>query len=238
MSFHAKSAQLKAQARDALTGHYLTLSGAFFTLFVLNYIITVPDALIRSRSAAGTIVYYALLFLFRLFFAIFTVGLAYLFLSNACGQRINMGNLFMGFSHGPGKIMQLALLPTALEFVPDCLSTYCMTRYLTDFNGQWLFYTLLALLVYVVIYCLVLILYSQIYYVTLDFPEMEVLECLRYSRKLMKGHRLQYLYLVFSFFPLVLLGAITCGIGLLYVYPYMDQTLAFYYLDLVHEQNG
>ena len=39
--------------------------------------------------------------------------------------------------------------------------------------------------------------------------------------------------LMVSFLPWLMGGFLTCGIGLLYVYPYQKQTYAYFYLELV-----
>ena len=67
----------------------------------------------------------------------------------------------------------------------------------------------------------------------LDFPELSAKECLKRSRRLMKGHKWQYFLLMVSFLPWLMGGFLTCGIGLLYVYPYQKQTYAYFYLELV-----
>lgn len=236
MKIHAKCAALKANARQALIGHYLTLCGAFVTLFFLQYIITIPESLMQAKPPVGIIFYYLFLFLLKLFFTIFSVGLAGLFLGNACGQPIAQSGLFSGFWHGPAKIMQMSLLPSAIEFIPDCLLSISLIRYLETREQLWMNLMLAASFFSVVLYLLTAVLYSQIYFITLDFPEMSPLECLRYSRHLLKGHRLEFIYLNLSFIPLILLGVLSCGIGLLYVNPYINQTYAFYYLDLVRSK--
>ena len=76
-------------------------------------------------------------------------------------------------------------------------------------------------------------LYSQVFFIMLDFPELSAKECLKRSRRLMKGHKWQYFLLMVSFLPWLMGGFLTCGIGLLYVYPYQKQTYAYFYLELV-----
>ncbi len=233
MKNYATSADLKARARGALLGHYLPLSGAFISLALLEYIIVVPSALAQIAPPFGLILYYAVSFGIQIFFAIFKVGLAYLFLSNACGQPVFAGGVFTGFWHNPGKAMQIQLFPSLLLLIPNLIPDLMATKYFSSSDLRWAFYALAAVVIFLPLTLFVKILYSQVFFIMLDFPDMSAVECLRYSRKLMRGNKGRYLYIMLSFLPWILLGVLTCGIGLLYVYPYRMQTYANFYLDLI-----
>lgn len=233
MKNYATAAALKARARQSLLGHYMTLSGVFIMLGILQYIIVVPSSLMHAYPPVGMILYYAASFALELFFAIFHVGIAFLFLGNACGQYINSGSLFTGFWNNPGRAVRIQLVPSLMLLVPNVLPQIFLNQFFLAKDKKWLLYCLIAILVFLPFTLYVQILYSQVYYVMLDFPEMEPLECLRQSRRLMKGNMLRYLYLMLSFLPVTLLGVLSFGIGLFYVYPYREQTYANFYLDLV-----
>lgn len=233
MNTYTTRAALKAQARQSLLGNYFTFAGAFLALWILQYFITVPPALLQLAPPAGVLLYYAANFALEIFYAIFKVGLAFLFLSNACGQRISTSSVFAGFGHNPGRAMAIQLFPSLLLLFPTVLPDFCLMQYLSDPKEQWLTAALAFSLLFLPLTLYVKITYSQVFYIMLDFPEMSATECLRFSRRLMKGSKWRYLMLVLSFLPLTLLGVLTCGIGLLYVLPYQEQTFANFYLDLL-----
>ena len=236
MKAHTTSAALKAQARGALLGHYLPLSGAYFTLALFRYLIAVPSGLYSIRPPFGTILYYGIAFGLDVFFGIFSAGIAFLFLSNACGHPVSAPGIFAGFSREPGKAMRIQLLPSLLLLIPNSVADALLTQYLATLQDRWLYAGLFCSLIFLPFVLYVKILYSQVYFIMLDFPEMSASECLRYSSRLMKGNKGRYLYLMLSFIPLMLLGFLTCGIGLLYVYPYRQQTYAAFYVDLMSRQ--
>ncbi len=238
MRNYATSAALKARARQSLLGHYLTLSGAFIMLGILQYVIVVPSALMQAIPPIGMILYYATSFCLELFFSIFYVGIAFMFLGNACGQYINSGSLFTGFWNNPGRAVRIQLVPSLLLLLPNLLPQILLNQFFLIRDKKWLLYCLIASLIFLPVKLYVQILYSQIYYVMLDFPDMEPMECLRQSRRLMKGNMLRYLYIRLSFLPLTLLGVLSFGIGLFYIYPYREQTYANFYLDLVANRQG
>ena len=52
------------------------------------------------------------------------------------------------------------------------------------------------------------------------------------SCRMMEGHRIEFLKLILSFAGYACLGVLSFGLGFLWVYPYVRQSLAFYHLGL------
>ena len=74
--------------------------------------------------------------------------------------------------------------------------------------------------------------YYMAYFVLADNPELSAKEALDESKRITSGHIGDLFVLYLSFISWVLLGAITCGLALIYVVPYMQTTMANYYLEL------
>ena len=51
----------------------------------------------------------------------------------------------------------------------------------------------------------------------------------------MAGNVGRLIYIALSFIPLGILGIMSCYIGFLFVVPYIQATLVFFYLDLIGE---
>ena len=77
------------------------------------------------------------------------------------------------------------------------------------------------------------LLYAQTYFLMHDFPQYTERQLLSISRQMMKGQKGRLFYLLVSFLPLFLLSLLSCGIALLWIVPYMNTTMAEFYLDLV-----
>ena len=77
--------------------------------------------------------------------------------------------------------------------------------------------------------------YAMVPYLIEDYPSLSWVEAMRTSRQMMDGHKWELLWLTLSFIGWILLAIVTCGIGLLWVYPYMNTTFAHYYEDLKKE---
>ena len=78
--------------------------------------------------------------------------------------------------------------------------------------------------------------YAMTPYILEEHPEIGIWEASTRSREMMRGHKFDLFYLELSFIGWVLLGALTCGIGMLWVSPYMSAALAAFYNDLKAEQ--
>lgn len=71
--------------------------------------------------------------------------------------------------------------------------------------------------------------YSQAIFVLVEDPSKGVMQCIRESKEMMVGHKFEYFVLELSFLLWELMAVFTCGLGYIYVYPYMNVTLANYY---------
>ena len=78
--------------------------------------------------------------------------------------------------------------------------------------------------------------YSLIYYIKADHPEYGWRECLDESEKMMQGNKWRLFCLNFSFIGWILVGSLICGIGALWVSPYMQASTAVFYEELKREQ--
>ncbi len=90
---------------------------------------------------------------------------------------------------------------------------------------------------FVMLWCLLLIIpgiiaayrYSQAIFIMVEDPDKGMMQCIRESKEMMAGHKMEYFILEISFFFWMLLGSVTCGLAYIYVYPYMTVTFANYY---------
>ena len=79
------------------------------------------------------------------------------------------------------------------------------------------------------------LMYELTTYILIDNPDMRVIEALKASRLLTKGHRLDLFVLILSFIGWIILSIFTFGILLLWVMPYMQTTISLFYFDLTKE---
>lgn len=138
-------------------------------------------------------------------------GLAAFFLSLARGkEQGDLGDLFKGFTEG--GFVRLLLLGLLQE-------------------------------VFIILWTLLFIIpgivkgysYSQAIYLAYDHPDWDWKQCIDESRRIMKGHKWQLFVLDLSFIGWIIVGILACGIGTLWVAPYMSATRAEFYEELTAE---
>ena len=79
--------------------------------------------------------------------------------------------------------------------------------------------------------------YYLVEYILTEKPDISWREALGESKKLMNGNKWAVLKLNFSFFGWILLGMLACGIGLMFVMPYIEATDAQLYMELSGKNN-
>lgn len=80
--------------------------------------------------------------------------------------------------------------------------------------------------------------YSLTPFIVKDNPELSPNEAINLSMKMMKGHKFDLFYLYLSFIGWILLAMLTLGVGLLWVIPYLETTLAAFYQDVKNDYNN
>lgn len=251
MNQYLSSASLKTMARGQLLGKYGTVIGAY----LLHFLCIVPVTMITSRiigtdSVASSLVYCAASFLISLLTGFFVAGEAFIYLKIACGQIPRVGDLFHCFQGDQSKVLGIQAVlagSAALSSLPAMIVGSIMGRSLLVMmlggtpTGSEAPLFLLFTVFYVAgtaVMVFVRLLLSQAYYLMLDFPEYTASELVRMSIRLMKGHKGRLFYIQLSFFPLMMVSMLSCGIGMLWLLPYMEATSANFYLDLVKKNNG
>lgn len=252
MSEYSSSSKLKALSKGQLFGNYGTVIG----IYVLYMLCTLPlNFLISPLSNVSLELYYSFLFLARLFSHFFIAGEALVYLKIACRVRPAVSDLFYYF-RGPyaergAKVIRIGLILSAVSVFCEMPSSYVRLALMKELSN-WLAtepaltelpYNPVLFLVYAIlfvaglyIYFFVWLLLSQVFYLMLDFPEYSAPQLLRLAPKLIKGHKARLFYIILSFVPLTLLCVFSCGIGILWVYPYIQTTYANFYLDLVQKR--
>lgn len=74
--------------------------------------------------------------------------------------------------------------------------------------------------------------YAVSFFVITERPEINPTDAITTSKMLMNGYKWKLFKLNFSFIGWILLAGLTCGIGSLFLMPYMDATMAEFYKEL------
>lgn len=250
MNKFLSSASLKSMAKGQLLGKYGTVIGILLIHLLCVFPLSMVISLIFNINLE---IYYALLVLVQIFSGFFIAGEALVYLKLASGQKPVISDLFYYFS-GPyaergTKVVRTQLVLGIVSILCAMPYTYVLMAMLrsvslSQLSADELPFSPSLFLLYAVllvagcsINVFIQLLLSQIYYLMLDFPEYTAAQLIKkVAPKLIKGNKARLFYIQLSFIPLMLLCLLSCGIGFLWLYPYMQATYANFYLDLVKKK--
>ncbi len=241
---------LKDSARGRLMGNYgraigITLSQLLFPYFA-NFIgaeleYSLRGMLTRSGKTlsltADLLVAgggYLLTSFLLIIASVCMAGVALFYLNLMTGHRPQISDFYYGFQTRFGDFLAIS---AALE-VPSLVATlpYYICFYMVQSMGStfdtWILVALFALGLLVRVIMALLI--GPAFYLALDFPELTPAQVLKRTFLKMHGNRLRLLKLMLSFLPMIVLGACSFGIGLLWVEVYYRTALTGFYLDLMN----
>lgn len=202
---------------------------------------------------------FVLNFIASLLTCLFSVGSAKAFIQLLYGQPVHVSMLFYGFKNHPDRIMSANIPVIVITLVCSIPMTIYSQIYLTYMNEYMeilgnlnnavtpdaipmmppsiMIWALISMVSSVVMLFAVLP-FSMVDYLLAEMEGVLAADIIRTSFSMMKGHKMRYLGLTLSFLGWIFLGIFTCGIALFWVMPYMQATMAAFYLDLkrVHEQ--
>lgn len=250
--------QLKnsAKARIApVTGKLVGVAAVYYGLSIVIGQVSSLSAL----AVGSPVLQFALRAVFTIIAGIvsgfITAGIQYLFLKLYCGRPIAVSDLFYAFTAQPKTCALLSLVINLLYTLPFLPAYYFSAQFTATMQQMSLdilssdpdpaaaamppeLMRTMTILLFCITPALILItilglIYAQAYYLMWDFPGLSVRELLRRSRRLMHGHKGRLFYIRVCFIPLTLLGLFTCGIGMLWITPFMFAVQTEFYLDLV-----
>ena len=239
MHFHQSSAELKASAKEHMFGRYGSAIGAYLTVTLLTGFATISVSTLTGNTASvfGVFIHYALLFVISTLTGLLLSGTAYFYLKIVTGHRATVNDIFAGFRMYSDKALIIQAWITFITYIgslPEYIVLYKMSdRFDTS---MVMLYGLCMILSGLVAFILDLI-YAPAFYLMHDFPQYSASELLAMSRRLMAGNKGRLFYIYLSYIPLLFLGVLSCGIAFLWIVPYMNATLAEFYMDIINKSN-
>lgn len=144
-----------------------------------------------------------------LIFPALLIGQKKTYLKNANGEKTGLKYLMSGFSNYGNSILLCIL-----------------TR----------IFTMLWSLLLIIPGIIKMLSYSMAPYILAENPQMSALEAINLSKRMMDGHKWDLFTLYLSFFWWMLLCSITFGIAIIYVGPYIESTVANFYIELKNDK--
>jgi uncharacterized membrane protein len=132
------------------------------------------------------------------------LGFSYFYLNFIKGEN-KLSNLFWGFTKF-GKAFVAYLLTSLI--------------------------TLVGFILLIIPGIILSLMFSQVFYVLADNEDISAIDAMKESARIMKGNKFRYFVLCLSFIGWIIVGAITLGIGFIWIMPYYSITLTNFYKDI------
>ncbi len=251
--------QLKDSARARLKpviGRFVGAAAIYYGLMAAANRLTSVSSVFRQSFALRMVLFFLFTVLAETFVNMLSIGLHYMMLKLYCGRPVQIGDLFYPFANRSGTCLGASFFMSLISEVPIMPAFTFFMRYSMEaekisiaalsssFDASAVtitpeMMTLLSLAFFcctpaLILITLLQITYSQVFYLLLDFPSCTLKQLFRGSRLLMRGHKGRYFYIKVSMLPLILIGGLfTCGIGTLWITPFIYAVTTEFYLDLI-----
>lgn len=232
------SAELKRLSREHLTGHWGLAIGASLLVEMIVSGLLMPFYFLLIITGSGTVQYITYMVAAIIISAVSMVlqcGILRMFFGFARKQEVSIGMMFSEFTRRPDRYILSYVLVFVIEMLCVLPGTICLVVGLVAD-------TLLAIAIGVALYIagmivvlIVSLRLSQTYMLLVEHSDMGVIEALRTSSQMMEGNMGRLFYIYLSFIGWSMLGLLSCGIGMLWVTPYMMQVGVNFYRDLTGE---
>ena len=230
------SKELKALAREALLGQYGSLIGAMFLLGIFSVILeSVPVTITRNREdTTSLIIQFVVTLIISVLVYLLQIGMTVIVLHMTRRQAYGLSDLFYTFRAHPDRFIIVSVIQIGISMILQIPAYIFLFLYPGDTIKRILLY-LLILLAGSIVSFIVLLGFTLADLLLIDNENLGAIDAIRQSWAMMHGNKGRFFYLQISFFGLALLCILTLGIGMLWLYPYMMTTEAFFYLDLTGE---
>ena len=230
------SKELKALAREALLGQYGSLIGAMFLLGMFSVILeSVPVTITHNREdTTSLIIQFVVTLIISVLVYLLQIGMTVIVLHMTRRQAYGLSDLFYTFRAHPDRFIIVSVIQIGISMILQIPAYIFLLLYPGDTIKRILLYLLLLLAGSIVSF-IVLLGFTLADLLLIDNESLGAIDAIRQSWAMMHGNKGRFFYLQISFFGLALLCILTLGIGMLWLYPYMMTTEAFFYLDLTGE---
>lgn len=230
-------AQLKSISRGQLLGKYGIAIGATVSANVIIMIASMLCSFLTDQSTlAGQGIAFLITFILDLLSGIFILGLTRFFLHLACNRPYRITDIFYGFRSHTDKALAVRFFILTMQLLVLFPCLLCVAFYRIKETSTLFLLTCVTMVIGGILYTYISLLYSQAYYIMLDFPGYSTRQIMSTSRRVMKGNKARFFYMEVTLLPYYLLGLLSCGVAFFWVAPYVQMICTNFYLDLMHRE--
>lgn len=232
------SAELKRLSREQLNGHWGLAIGVNLLMQLITTGVLTPFYFLVILSGGRMVQYVTYMIAVVIVAAVSIVlqcGILRIYLGFARGQGVSLGMMFSEFTRRPDRYILGYLLISVIDFACVLPGAICVT---VGIVGGTVLAAAIGMALYIpgmVVLMVVSLRLSQVFLLLVEHSEIGVLEAFRRSSEMMEGNKGRLFYIYLSYIGWTLLGLLSCGIGVLWVTPYMMQTTINFYRELTGE---
>lgn len=227
----------KSYAREVLSGNYTKPVLGTIVTFVLNLVCgNLTAMLFPGYTTMALILSEAFAFILTMILWVVSVGYGYMLLKLSRGKSYSLKDMGYFLKNQPDRVLTAAFVLALINLVCTLpLNYFSLTAEVgstLEEQTLWMSRYLLLTVLSLVLNMLLSLPFAMTEYLLADHPEMDGFEALKASVRMMKGHIFQYLRLLISFVPWMLLSMFTLYIAMLWVLPYMETSCVMFYREL------
>ncbi len=232
------SAELKRISRENMIGHWGLAIGASLLSGLIVSAALMPFYFLMVVSRSGTVqsaAYLIAALILGMVAMIMQCGILQMHLAFSRGQNAELKMLFGEFVRRPERYILAYLLVLGVTFLCMLPGTICVA--VGDMGGAVLA-VVIGILLYLAgigVFVALALRYGLAVLLLVEDPQMNAIEAFQESAHFMEGNKGRMLYINLSFLGWSVLGMLSCGIGMLWVVPYMNQVMVSFYYDVTQE---
>lgn len=248
---------IKADARENLLGKYGHIIGATLIILLVTWlIISVFSGSFSTQTAmVSQIIRYIAMILVSMLAFLFEAGIYSMHLKSARNQSFEFKEFLFALKNEPNRFLIAGLILALISFIcgipGNILTTYQSLYLLKVFQSfgiklpdlgtlpttQTLLLVIICTIIACIVYIWLILGFSLIPFLLIERPDMNVKDTFRTSWTYMRGNKRRLFLLYLSFIGLLIVGCISI-IGLLWIMPYMQQSLTVFYQDIIGEDTA
>lgn len=234
MPSYRSPAMLRSMARGQLLGKYPLAAATFMTVIMMTIMVRLLSAsLISANGIAGLLLSTLVSFIISLLLGVVNVGVLFMALKISCNEPVYLNDIIYGFNYQPQKAVIIQAVLSGINVIATLPATILRFLYGNTGDADYLPMVIVFYLAGISVYFFISLVFSQAFFLLLDFEDKSAKELLIKSHFIMIGHKKRLFMLWLSFVPLILISIVSCCIGLIWVVPYMKVALANFYMDLM-----
>ena len=216
------------------------MGGAVLGMFAV-FLTQMAGSFLASALFSGTdlwslVLYQVFLFIISLITAVFSAGLSYMYLNMAREQEYSLADLLYFFRSHPDRVIVASFVMAVLNMLVSIPYYYygftAVPGETLESQSNYLIMITALLLLSQVLYTVITIPLAMTYYLLADDLNLEGMASLKASTRMMRGHIKEYILLLLSFVPWMILSVFTLYLGLIWLIPHMNMSETVFYLRL------